>query len=54
MKPVQHRLSSYRAGGGWLVLDDAFNSNPTGASNALEVLKAMKGGKKLIMTPGDD
>jgi len=52
MKPVQHRLSSYRAGGGWLVLDDAFNSNPTGASNALEVLKAMKGGKKLIMTPG--
>jgi len=52
MKPVQHRLSSYKAGGGWLVLDDAFNSNPTGASNALEVLKAMKGGKKLIMTPG--
>ena len=52
MKPVQHRLSSYRAGGGWLVLDDAFNSNPTGAANALEVLKAMEGGKKLIMTPG--
>jgi UDP-N-acetylmuramoyl-tripeptide--D-alanyl-D-alanine ligase len=52
MKPVQHRLSSYRAGGGWLVLDDAFNSNPTGSSNALEVLKAIEGGKKLIMTPG--
>ena len=52
MKPVQHRLSSYKAAGGWLVLDDAFNSNPTGASNALEVLRAMKGGKKLIMTPG--
>jgi UDP-N-acetylmuramoyl-tripeptide--D-alanyl-D-alanine ligase len=52
MQPVKHRLSSYRGPGGCLVLDDAYNSNPKGSSSALEVLDAIEGKKKLIMTPG--
>lgn len=41
LQPIRHRLSTYRAPGGYLVLDDAFNSNPIGSSNALDVLAAI-------------
>jgi UDP-N-acetylmuramoyl-tripeptide--D-alanyl-D-alanine ligase len=34
------------------VIDDAYNSNPDGAAAALEVLEAMPGGKKIVITPG--
>ncbi len=50
--PVKHRLSYSRSPLGYTIIDDAFNSNPVGSKNALEVLKKMKGGKKIIMTPG--
>ena len=33
------------------MIDDAYNSNPTGARNALEVLKMMDG-LKVVVTPG--
>lgn len=50
--PVKHRLSYSKSGAGYTILDDAFNSNPTGSKNALEVLKQIKGNRKIILTPG--
>jgi UDP-N-acetylmuramoyl-tripeptide--D-alanyl-D-alanine ligase len=36
---------------GLTVIDDAFNSNPVGAANAVEVLSSMHG-RRIIITPG--
>lgn len=52
IEPVEHRLSMKRTAGGVTILDDAFNSNPAGSTMALEVLSAMDGGKRIIITPG--
>lgn len=50
MKPVEHRLQLI-SGGAVTVIDDAYNSNPVGAKNALDVLKCFDV-KKIIITPG--
>ena len=52
MSHVRHRLEPIRREGGITVLDDAFNSNPVGARNALEVLAAAKDGRRILVTPG--
>ena len=52
IEPVEHRLSVKRTAGGITILDDAFNSNPVGSRMALEVLGSMKGGKRIVITPG--
>lgn len=52
MYPVKHRLSYGKSPYGYTLIDDAFNSNPVGSKNALEVLKHMKGNRKIILTPG--
>ena len=52
MEPVEHRLQIIEGAGGVVVIDDAYNSNPEGAAAALEVLAAMPGGKKIVITPG--
>jgi UDP-N-acetylmuramoyl-tripeptide--D-alanyl-D-alanine ligase len=52
IKPTQHRLSLRKGRAGQVIIDDAFNSNPVGSKNALEVLSAMKGQRKFIITPG--
>ncbi|MDP8239372.1 MAG: UDP-N-acetylmuramoyl-tripeptide--D-alanyl-D-alanine ligase [Candidatus Hatepunaea meridiana] len=49
---VKHRLEPIQREGGVTVLDDAFNSNPIGAKNALEVLAGSEGGKRILVTPG--
>jgi UDP-N-acetylmuramoyl-tripeptide--D-alanyl-D-alanine ligase len=49
---VQHRLEIKRNPGGITIIDDAFNSNPTGARMAVEVLGKVQGNKKIIVTPG--
>ncbi len=49
IKPVEHRLQLIS--GRLNVIDDAFNSNPAGAKEALNVLKGFPG-KKLVVTPG--
>ena len=48
-KPVEHRLQLIP--GPVTVIDDAFNANPVGSKEALNVL-AMFPGKKIIITPG--
>ena len=52
IEPVEHRLQIIRGAGGVTVIDDAYNSNPSGADAALEVLQHMPGGKKIVVTPG--
>jgi UDP-N-acetylmuramoyl-tripeptide--D-alanyl-D-alanine ligase len=49
---VKHRLEPIRHEGGITVLDDAFNSNPIGAKNALEVLATASDGRRILVTPG--
>ncbi len=51
LKPVEHRLELKRQND-YYILDDAFNSNPTGAKFALDVLGKFETGQKIIMTPG--
>jgi UDP-N-acetylmuramoyl-tripeptide--D-alanyl-D-alanine ligase len=51
IEPVAHRLA-LRHEGGITVIDDAFNSNPVGAKNAVEVLGQFTTGKRIIVTPG--
>lgn len=51
MAPVEHRLELKKQGG-ITVIDDAFNSNPTGAENAVETLAAFDTGRRIIITPG--
>lgn len=52
IEQVEHRLNMKRTAVGVTIIDDAFNSNPTGSKMALEVLGAMKGGKRIVVTPG--
>lgn len=51
MQPVEHRLE-LKEQGELTVIDDAFNSNPVGAQNAVEILSQFKNGKRIIITPG--
>lgn len=47
---VKHRLEIVSTTP-YTLIDDAYNANPTGAHNALQVLKAMKE-RTIIVTPG--
>jgi UDP-N-acetylmuramoyl-tripeptide--D-alanyl-D-alanine ligase len=51
MEPVEHRLELKKQGQ-ITVIDDAFNSNPVGAKNAVETLAAFDNGRRIIITPG--
>lgn len=51
IEQVEHRLSIKRLPGNVTIIDDAFNSNPTGSAMALDVLAAMPG-TRVIITPG--
>jgi UDP-N-acetylmuramoyl-tripeptide--D-alanyl-D-alanine ligase len=51
IEPVEHRLELKRQGS-IMVIDDAFNSNPVGAANAVDILSQFSGGRRVIITPG--
>ena len=51
LQSVEHRLQLIRNKGGVTVIDDAFNSNIQGASQAFHVLKEFPG-KRIVVTPG--
>ena len=51
IEPIEHRLQ-LRKEGDLTIIDDAFNSNPVGARNAIEILGQMNGGRRVIVTPG--
>jgi UDP-N-acetylmuramoyl-tripeptide--D-alanyl-D-alanine ligase len=52
LQPVPHRLEMHTGADGVTVIDDAYNSNPVGASNALDALAEFKTGRKILVTPG--
>ncbi|GHU62963.1 Mur ligase [Bacteroidia bacterium] len=52
LEQVEHRLSISRTPQGITIIDDAFNSNPMGASMALDVIKEFRTGKRIVVTPG--
>ena len=49
---VEHRLSIKRTPGGVTIIDDAFNSNPSGSKMAIDVLAHFRDGKRIVITPG--
>jgi UDP-N-acetylmuramoyl-tripeptide--D-alanyl-D-alanine ligase len=52
LQPVPHRLETHTGADGVTIIDDAYNSNPIGAANALEALAAFKTGRRILVTPG--
>jgi UDP-N-acetylmuramoyl-tripeptide--D-alanyl-D-alanine ligase len=52
LPPVPHRLQLLDNGGGVTVIDDSYNSNPIGATEALEVLGSFATGRRILVTPG--
>ncbi len=50
VKPVKHRLELVK-NNNYTIIDDSYNSNPSGCRCAIDVLKLMPG-KRVIMTPG--
>ena len=51
IEPIEHRLE-LKQNGDLFVIDDAFNSNPVGAKNAVEILAEFESGQRIIITPG--
>lgn len=49
---MAHTNGSQPRSGNIIRLNDAYNSNPVGFQAALEVLSAMPGGRKILVTPG--
>lgn len=49
---VEHRLSLVENPNKLIIIDDAFNSNPSGAQAALDVISEFKEGKKIVISPG--
>jgi UDP-N-acetylmuramoyl-tripeptide--D-alanyl-D-alanine ligase len=52
LQPVPHRLETHTGADGVTIIDDAYNSNPVGALNALDALAAFKTGRRILVTPG--
>ena len=51
--PPKHRLEPIvNQAAGIVVIDDSYNSNPTGAAAALQVLAAHEAGRRILVTPG--
>ncbi|HEV8352661.1 MAG TPA: UDP-N-acetylmuramoyl-tripeptide--D-alanyl-D-alanine ligase [bacterium] len=52
LEAPEHRLQPLEGAGGVTVIDDAYNSNPEGAAEALDVLRQFTTGRKVLVTPG--
>ncbi len=52
LEPTEHRLELKSYMNGSVCLDDAYNANPEGCIEALQVLASFKNMKKVIVTPG--
>jgi UDP-N-acetylmuramoyl-tripeptide--D-alanyl-D-alanine ligase len=52
LEQVEHRLQLMTSAGPLTVIDDSYNANPVGVHNGLEVLDAMSGPHKFLVTPG--
>ena len=52
LEPTEHRLELKSYINGSVCLDDAYNANPEGCIEAVQVLSSFKDMKKVIVTPG--
>lgn len=52
LTPTEHRLEMKGSVNGSLLIDDAYNANPEGCLEAVNVLGSFEGMKKVIITPG--
>ncbi|MBQ6714196.1 MAG: UDP-N-acetylmuramoyl-tripeptide--D-alanyl-D-alanine ligase [Clostridia bacterium] len=52
LKPTEHRLELKSFEKGSLLIDDAYNSNPVGCLEAVNILGSFEGMQKAIITPG--
>lgn len=52
LTPVPHRLEMKRKSSEYIIIDDAYNSNPEGAREAFAVLNNFSGYNKILITPG--
>lgn len=52
IEQVEHRLNLKRTPSGITIIDDAFNSNPTGSHMAMDVLARFDSGTRIVITPG--
>jgi UDP-N-acetylmuramoyl-tripeptide--D-alanyl-D-alanine ligase len=52
LEPAPHRLQLIPSPGGMTIIDDSYNANPVGVNNGLEVLRQMRGRRKILVTPG--
>ncbi|MCL5666383.1 MAG: UDP-N-acetylmuramoyl-tripeptide--D-alanyl-D-alanine ligase [Patescibacteria group bacterium] len=52
VKPVEHRLQPIAGAGDILVIDDSYNANPQGVSEAIKVLEQFENRRKVFITPG--
>ena len=49
---MEHRLELKKKDDRSIIIDDAYNSNPEGAKEALNVLKSFREYQKILITPG--
>lgn len=47
-----HRRALGRSDKGFVIIDDTYNSNPSGAESALEALEALNARRRVVVTPG--
>jgi UDP-N-acetylmuramoyl-tripeptide--D-alanyl-D-alanine ligase len=52
IQPAPHRLQLLQGAGGVTVIDDSYNANLIGATEALEALREFTGGRRVLVTPG--
>lgn len=52
LAPAEHRLRRTTLPNGITILDDAYNTNPVGAVNAMQVLGLYQAGRRVLVTPG--
>ena len=52
LTPTEHRLEMKTSVSGSLLIDDAYNANPEGCLEAVNVLGSFEGMQKVIITPG--
>jgi len=52
LKPTEHRLEMKNSINRSLLIDDAYNANPEGSIEAVNVLSSFEGMTKVIITPG--
>lgn len=52
IEPITHRLEPIKSKGDVLIIDDSYNGNPAGVSEAIKVLSLFKDRRKVFLTPG--